>query len=287
MPKFIDLTGKKFGKLTVVSRASHIKGRTQWNCICDCGNKIIVMTKYLKGGNTRSCGCLRQLPSEDLTGQKFGKLIVISYAGEGKWNCSCECGKKIKVLSSSLREIKSCGCSRFKDITRKKFGKLLVISYLPDLKKWSCLCDCGKETFVFSSNLKNGNTKSCGCLRPYNLREDKNFPAKMYLYRHYRDSCAKKRGLNFSIIFEDFINLTQQECFYCGKVPMQIVKPKYARDPYIYNGLDRLYNNKGYDLDNVVACCKTCNRAKWDMNKDKFIEWIKRCHNNLKLKGIK
>lgn len=63
--KFQDLTGQKFGRLTVIERVEdHVKpsGRraTQWLCKCDCGNKIIVRASNLKSGHTNSCGCLNK-----------------------------------------------------------------------------------------------------------------------------------------------------------------------------------------------------------------------------------
>lgn len=61
-----DLTGKRFGRLIVVSRAENGKGsRVRWLCRCDCGNKCVVYGYSLKSGNTRSCGCLRAETSKD------------------------------------------------------------------------------------------------------------------------------------------------------------------------------------------------------------------------------
>lgn len=61
MSKFIDLTGQKFGRLTVIDRASINKhGKPAWNCICDCGMSAVVLGRNLKGGYTRSCGCLHK-----------------------------------------------------------------------------------------------------------------------------------------------------------------------------------------------------------------------------------
>lgn len=60
MGKLIDLTGIKFGKLTVISRCENNKsGLAQWECKCECGNSKIVVGKYLKNGDTKSCGCIR------------------------------------------------------------------------------------------------------------------------------------------------------------------------------------------------------------------------------------
>ena len=64
MGKFIDLTGQKFGKLTVVKRIENYiqpngSIKTQWLCKCECGNETIVKSDMLKSGNTRSCGCIK------------------------------------------------------------------------------------------------------------------------------------------------------------------------------------------------------------------------------------
>lgn len=64
MGKAIDLTGMRFGRLTVLSRSEdyispHGQKAAKWKCACDCGNETIVMGKDLRAGKTRSCGCLQ------------------------------------------------------------------------------------------------------------------------------------------------------------------------------------------------------------------------------------
>lgn len=63
MGKFIDLTGQRFGRLVVNSRAENKvdnsgRKRTMWNCMCDCGKSIIVESSHLKSGHSKSCGCI-------------------------------------------------------------------------------------------------------------------------------------------------------------------------------------------------------------------------------------
>ena len=58
--KRLDLTGQRFGKLTVIAPADNIEGRTAWRCRCDCGNEIIVKTYHLRDGHTKTCGCTRE-----------------------------------------------------------------------------------------------------------------------------------------------------------------------------------------------------------------------------------
>lgn len=56
-----DLIGKRFGRLTVVSREPNNKWKeTMWRCECDCGGETITSGKHLRSGHTTSCGCKRQ-----------------------------------------------------------------------------------------------------------------------------------------------------------------------------------------------------------------------------------
>jgi hypothetical protein len=95
----MDLTGKKFDRLTVIERAENSKaGRIRWKCKCDCGNEIIVISTKLLTGSKKSCGCLKADNGKnikDLTGKKFGRLTVIERAeikkgGRICWKCKCD-----------------------------------------------------------------------------------------------------------------------------------------------------------------------------------------------------
>ena len=57
--KLIDLTGKKFGRLTVVEQHDRKGKHIRWTCKCDCGNIVHVMGQHLRSGRTKSCGCLQ------------------------------------------------------------------------------------------------------------------------------------------------------------------------------------------------------------------------------------
>lgn len=58
MGRLIDLTGKRFGRLTVIERAGSSKNESLWLCHCDCGNDIVTWSSSLRRGLTRSCGCI-------------------------------------------------------------------------------------------------------------------------------------------------------------------------------------------------------------------------------------
>ena len=76
MFKVIDLTGQRFGKLTVLEKSTLNNGHTNanWRCRCDCGNEKIARAASLRSGATRSCGCLlsdgRKRAAEKLVGEK-------------------------------------------------------------------------------------------------------------------------------------------------------------------------------------------------------------------------
>lgn len=114
------LDGMRFGKLVVlneIEKAKNEKNRhNKWLCRCDCGNTTIVRSTELRNGKTKSCGCLNYARLVDLTGQRFGKLVVVQYAGRKgmntMWKCQCDCGNITITTNSNLRtgSAKSCGC---------------------------------------------------------------------------------------------------------------------------------------------------------------------------------
>src|SRR5712691_9592533 len=112
----MDLAGQSFGRLVVLRACGRRKdGRMRWVCICDCGRELEVGGDCLRGGHTKSCGCLRFV---DIAGQRFGRLTAVKRVGKsrlgGTWECQCDCGGKSVVACSTLRSgsTKSCGCLR-------------------------------------------------------------------------------------------------------------------------------------------------------------------------------
>lgn len=80
--KLIDLTGKKFGKLTVIKKTKSRNKRTMWLCECECGNKKEIGGSELKSGTTKSCGCynLQKLHERKRHGMSCTRLYKI-------WSC--------------------------------------------------------------------------------------------------------------------------------------------------------------------------------------------------------
>lgn len=190
-----DLTGRVFGRLTVLGYSHTENNKTYWKCRCECGAEKIVARHNLVGGRTRSCGCLRRDKRPyrlvDLTGQVFGKLTVIEFVGRDKnatfWRCRCECGKETIVRREALQLGATTSCGSFAcggwrakgevdlSIIGKRFGRLVVTEFVKTgvrrMTYWKCECDCGNETVVARSSLVGGRTKSCGCLRRKKYRD--------------------------------------------------------------------------------------------------------------------
>ena len=192
MGKFIDETGNKYCRLTVLSRA-YPEGKKGgwWNCKCDCGNEIVVFGTSLRNGNTKSCGCLQKdfakSTVKNETNNRYGFLTVISRAENpnGKtayWNCICDCGNETIVEGTKLRSghTRSCGkCKPFEtskiDEVGNRYGRLVVLEdcgrAIDGRVLWRCLCDCGNEKITLGKSLRAGLVKSCGCL--HSLGEEK------------------------------------------------------------------------------------------------------------------
>ncbi len=76
--KLNDLSGKKFGRLTVLSRAPNSGRRTMWYCLCDCGSRLSVRAENLVSGNTKSCGCIeKERPNATIHGMCRTRLAAI------------------------------------------------------------------------------------------------------------------------------------------------------------------------------------------------------------------
>lgn len=82
MGKFIDITGEKYGLLTVVKRVENdARGNPQWLCLCDCENQVVVRGYNLKNKNTSSCGCLNKI-SMSKTGKSNKQYNTYDLSGE-------------------------------------------------------------------------------------------------------------------------------------------------------------------------------------------------------------
>lgn len=122
-----NLIGQRFGKLTVIKEL----GGGRILCRCDCGREKEFNKSNVKRGLAKSCGsCVRRHTRRDLikdvTGKRFGKLVVIRELGYRRVLCKCDCGNVKEVNKSHLLsgDIISCGCKMRKNAIEARAPKL-------------------------------------------------------------------------------------------------------------------------------------------------------------------
>lgn len=136
--RYQDMTGKFFGKLTVLEQGpdeitSKGKRHIRWLCRCECGNEIVTRGTALRNGHTRSCGCVHSeaamnIGLQDITGKKFGRWTVLYENGRLKepsgclvplWHCRCECGEERDLRAGTLKRglSLSCGCYKYERLS--------------------------------------------------------------------------------------------------------------------------------------------------------------------------
>ena len=235
----------------------------------------------------------------DLSGQRFGKLLVVSRVenrgGRPAWMCHCDCGNSKDIRAENLRSgaTQSCGCQESLgvsplDLTGKRFDKLVALS-LVSVKPpvWKCQCDCGGVVEVRASYLNSdattiGRQRDCGCSWKGVWKSQRHYVAATKisvklrkrpfesLYNNLK-ARAKRKGLEV-FTYEDFLEFTAVlSCHYCAS---SLVWAKYGveRRGRAAN-LDRKDSKLGYIKGNVVPCCIRCNRAKLDHFT--YDEWVK------------
>lgn len=200
MSQLVNLTGQKFGRLTVLYKdQNNKKTGTYWVCQCDCGNIKSVRRDHLINGHIKSCGCynieaIKKRNFIDLTGQTFGKLTVIKQDKErsgknGKnsknyWFCKCSCGNPnlISVSTEDLRSghKQSCGCLNSK-------GELKITLLLTEM---------GIE-FITQKTFDD-------------LRSDKNNLLRFDFFLPKYNTCIEYQGIQH-YRFDGFYNKTQED----------------------------------------------------------------------------
>ena len=106
---------------------------------------------------------------------------------------------------------------------------------------------------------KNNSEKIKKCNKIYRERI---LLTKKGRYRRY--ACdARRRNIKFNLTMEEFSFFWEKQCSYCGDQIKTI-------------GLDRVQNNLGYEINNVVSCCTECNLIKRTMSREKFIDKCKK-----------
>lgn len=178
----------------------------------------------------------------------------------------------------------------------EKFGRLTLIDIAGYKERggkrpfkalyYLCECECGNRKEILWNSLRGGDTKSCGCLQKEICKKNltdhtkpKGVAAFNSTYKGYKLS-ARNRGLLFELTKEEFREISQQNCYYGGESPSNICKGHILGSDFIYNGIDRIDNTKGYIKGNVVPCCIKCNKIKLDMSLEDFENQITKIYHH-------
>ena len=158
----------------------------------------------------------RSIYPKELTGLRFGKLVVIGPAERASdetrpilWDCQCDCGNTISAKRTALvsGRKQSCGClahaqKHSLNLVGHTFGRLTSVRPTTQRAKrskcviWECHCSCGNTTYVSSKSLMEGKVKSCGCLKEeYNGQRGN---TAKYQERH-KDYTGRRFGMLIAI----------------------------------------------------------------------------------------
>lgn len=149
--------------------------------------------------------------------------------------------------------------NKFIDLTDHKYGKLKVISFSgkngSGISTWLCICECGNKITTLSSNLKNGNVRSCGCLRAENGRKTvvgiskKHGKSRTSIYRSWQN--MKKRC--YDIKNKDYYNYGANGVIVCNRwlKSFENFYEDMGDKPSPIHSIDRFPNKFGnYDPNN-------------------------------------
>ena len=140
-------------------------------------------------------------------------------------------------------------------------------------------CKCGKEVVASWQRVVRGDVKSCGCWKKGRPVSDDPYVPHRTVYHRYRLG-AKHRNLAFELSEQEVFDLVVQDCSYCGLSPSTDMKLS-AHPNFRYTGIDRVDNDRGYEKDNVVPCCETCNNSKRTLSLEEWKSWITRLYNRM------
>jgi len=186
---------------------------------------------------------------------------------------------------SEKNEWKNIGNKKKVNYIGNKFGSLIII------KQYNGFSPCGSKIIKVDYTCNCGHmgiNKRIGSVKRQSMciycKKKNEFKVKEIgrsafnnLYNDYRTG-AKSKNREFKLTPNEFELLTKNNCYYCGEIPSNIKHARNRTEIYIYNGIDRKDNNKGYISENVVSCCKRCNFMKLKLSDLDFINHIKKIY---------
>jgi hypothetical protein len=161
----------------------------------------------------------------------------------------------------------------------------LDVAYTKNRKRhYNVVCKCGKKVIRSKFSAEKESGKYCRCDDNQNSIDiccDQIYYRYLCTTKHRNKK--KKISLEFNLSKEDVRKLILNNCFYCNKLPSNIIT--VYKHKLNYNGIDRLNNDLGYIKNNCVTCCWECNESKRSRSFLEFKNWINRVYNNINSKG--
>ncbi len=160
-----------------------------------------------------------------------------------------------------------------------RYGRLVVIEFAGiknGLANFLCQCDCGNQKIIRGAHLRDGNTQSCNRCLPKG-------EASFNILYAQRKHATIVRNMRWNLSKDEFRYITSQDCYYCGSHPYQEILGDKCNGKYVYNGIDRVDNTKGYIYENCVPCCGVCNKMKLNHSVDNFKQFISKIYNHFVL----
>ena len=192
------------------------------------------------------------------------------------------CGDVKTVVDRKNISCKQGPCHQnWKDLTGQKFGELTALRYekLTIGKKkreawyWICQCSCGRTYPKTAHDLLQAGHIECGYCARKRIIQATTLPDNLAKWHREYRVCRKNaatRKYPFELTFEQYRQICEQPCFYCG------ANPELRSTGLLRNGVDRFDNTKGYTSENSVPCCSRCNTLKLSMSYDELLAHIER-----------
>lgn len=258
--QFKDIKDQQFGEWTVLDYV----GNGLWKCRCSCGCEKNVNGKSMRLGMSKSCGHDK---FNDLSEKRFGRLVAKKYVGEQRWECVCDCGKRVIVFAHNLlREngTKSCGCIT-SDVKVKRDEILRFIqNFYIENKRYPFLNEV-------MGMINRGEAVTRNLLKEYELES--------FVNRSFRSIQERE----IASMLSERVNIVTS-CRY--------IIPGYELDIYIpekkiaieFNGSywhSEIYKDKLYHQNKTIECAKRGIRLihifeyEYNSNKEKILAFLK------------
>jgi transposase len=213
------------------------------------------------------------------------KQIILDCKAEGQFatDIAVRLGKSLQAVRRMIAELGLTNSNLLPLIVGTRYSSLIVLKPANPIlhpktgfrvARSIVRCDCGKELAVSNHTLRCGNNKSCGGdihrLKP-------NTPWIRIMHQYIAG--ARQRGIQLNLSREQIKIVALMPCVYCNQVGSNSLQGRTGgRSNGIerarYNGIDQVIPCGGYDVGNIVPCCRICNRAKSNLSLTEFVAWL-------------